>query len=217
MPKRKPREFPRHVYRKPWGIYFAKGGRKPYFRWRGEDSPAAFQSPEFDEWVARCKRGEGNPPKGDAPVVPPEPVNPQTFRWLCVQYYKSVDFKKRDKALLDACCLEPWQSSKPKGRKFADVPLAEINLQVLNGLRDRKWKANLPEASISRVKALRRLYRWAHSDNKIPTNPAVDLVRRKNTNPEKGHKLWPRVKIEAYENRHPLGRRRRRSRQSRTK
>jgi integrase len=187
------RNLPKHVYRKPWGIYFAKGGRAPYIRWRGEVG-----TPEFWEWYAQCQKGQAT-----AQGSPPEPVNPQTFRWLCVRYYNAVEFKKRDKSLLDACCQEPI---KPKDKRtYADLPLKELTFQHLKVLRDRKVKAGLPEASITRVKAIRRLCKWARSENLITTNLAADLVRIKNTNPNKGHQLWTRADIEAFERRHPIG------------
>src|SRR5262245_57960935 len=111
-----PRNLPKHVYRKPWGIYFAKGARRPYIRWKG-----GIDTPEYWYCYARCQNGAGVVPRPDTPT-PPDPAHSQTFRWLCVRYYNSVEFKKRDKALLDTCCGEPIKSSKPKGETYADLP-----------------------------------------------------------------------------------------------
>jgi integrase len=120
------------------------------------------------------------PLEQSTPIAPP--ATPQTFRWLCTEYFKSAEFKKRDRAILESCCLEPLKSSKPKGPTNADLPLENITLKELKLLRDRKAKADLPEASISRVKTLRRFASWARDEGHFGTNPAAELKRLKNPN-----------------------------------
>ncbi|HEX5998776.1 MAG TPA: hypothetical protein VFZ16_05180 [Hyphomicrobiaceae bacterium] len=78
-----------------------------------------------------------------------------------------------------------------------------MTLLHLKVLRDRKIKANLPEAANGRVKALRRLCKWAIGENLLPTNPALGLSKVKG-HADKGFKLWTPKDIEAFEERHPI-------------
>src|SRR5262245_59190487 len=117
------RDLPKHVYvnRSRHGqerIYFAKGGRAPYVRIHEEPNTPEF----FERYTALLK---GAPKVGlSKPAVilesGPKPT-PETFRWLCVQYYKSVEFHRREKPILDACCREPI-TPKDK-RTFGQMPL----------------------------------------------------------------------------------------------
>jgi integrase len=193
------RDLPEYVhrYKSRHGqvrIYFRLGNGHPYHRIRVEVG-----TPEFWEVYAGLLKGQ---PVG-APTA--EPIAPKaaadSFRWLCTRYAASVEFKKRDKPILEACCLEPIA---PKDERiFADLPIANLTLQHLKVLRDRKVKAGLPEAANSRIKSLKRLCRWAVGAGHLKANPAADLEKVKN--PSKGWPPWTVEDLEVYEARHPLG------------
>jgi hypothetical protein len=152
-----PRDLPKHVhrYKSRHGqerIYFRLGNGHPYHRIREEVG-----SPEFWEAYALLLKRETIFEKANQPIAPA--ILPDSFRWLCSRYANSVEFKKRDKPILDACCLEPIAPRDQ--RLFADLPIANLTLQHLKVLRDRKVKTGSPEAANSRIKSLKRLCRWA--------------------------------------------------------
>jgi len=193
------RNLPEHVYpRKRKGrvdLYFWRGHTgDPWIRIREEPN-----TPEFHERVSvLLKKGS---PKVGLKRTPPvvlesgEKPNENTFRWLCLKFYRSVDCHlKREKPLLDACCREPI-APKDK-RTFADLPLSRLTLKELKVLRDRKAKQisevkprGLLGASRSRVKALRRLCKWAREEGILDFNPAIELEQIKGPK-TRGHIPW---------------------------
>jgi integrase len=120
-----------------------------------------------------------------------------------VQYYKSVEFHRREKPILDACCREPI--SPKDQRTFGAMPLEALDLKAVKVLRDRKAKAGLVGAAANRVKALRRLCRWARGEypKLFPTNVALELefIRRKTD----GHLPWRDEEIKKFRERWPIG------------
>jgi len=172
------RNLPKHVYvnRSRHGqerIYFAKGGRAPFIRIHEEPNTPEF----FKRYAAVLLMGTAKVGLHKAPSVVLEsgPMpRPGTFRWLCVQYYKSVDCHlRREKPILDACCKEPI-TPKDK-RTFGEMPLEELDLKALKVLRDRKVKAGLIGSANNRVKALRRACKWAREEGHLPVNVALEL------------------------------------------
>jgi hypothetical protein len=84
---------------------------------------------------------------------------------------------------------------------FADFPIMRMTGKAIRVLRDRK--ANLPEASIGRVKAIRRLFSWAVDHDFLDEDPSRDVKRL--THVSEGHHSWTIEEVEQYEARHPLG------------
>jgi hypothetical protein len=105
------RDLPKYVhrYRSRHGqerLYFRLGNGHPYTRIH--EKP---HSPEFWAVYAALLKGEAI-----VKTAIPEPIVkalPNTFRSLCDAYAKSDDFKKRDKAILDAICQQPIKASEP--------------------------------------------------------------------------------------------------------
>ena len=128
-----------------------------------------------------------------------------TFRWLCAAYYRSTEFQRLDpstqrarRRILERCLEEPVA---PDAREtFADVPIKRMTGKAIRVLRDRK--ANLPEASIGRVKAIRRLFSWAVDNEFLDQDPSRDVKRL--THVSEAHHSWTIKEVEQYEARHPV-------------
>lgn len=73
--------------------------------------------------------------------------------------------------------------------------------KAIRVLRDRK--ADLPEASIGRVKAIRKLFSWAVDHDFLGEDPSRDVKRL--THVSEGHHSWTIGEVEQYEARHPVG------------
>jgi hypothetical protein len=86
-----------------------------------------------------------------------------TFRWLCVEHFKSQRFKDLDpdtqrvaRRVLEACWDEPRQ--KGSAHRFGDAPLRRMDVEAIEVLRDRM--AGYPEAARSRLKNISRATTW---------------------------------------------------------
>jgi integrase len=135
-------------------------------------------------------------------------VQAQTYRWLCVQYFKSGAFQRLDptyqrtrRGILEATFDEPVHPGAQE--TFATFPLARLNTRALAVLRDRK--KGLPEAANNRVKCIRAVFKWAASAEQrlITTNPARDLERIKTASA--GWHSWEVEEVRRYEECHPIG------------
>lgn len=131
---------------------------------------------------------------------------PNTWRWLCEQYYDYEEFKSLDastqqarRLILEQICHEPVKEGKDK--LFADLPLCSMNLNHLEVLRDRK--RHVPFAANNRIKSLRRVLHFGFKKKHIAINFSRDLERIKKTT--EGHKPWPIEWVRQFEKRHPEG------------
>ena len=88
--------------------------------------------------------------------------------------------------------------------KFADCPLDRFTSKAVRVLRDRK--KGFPEGANVRIKAIRRIFKWAIEEEigDITANPARDVARLRPTR-QGGHHTWSLQEIEQFEERHPLG------------
>jgi integrase len=200
------RDLPKHVYvnRSRHGqerIYFAKGGRAPFIRIYEAPNTPEF----FERYAALLLKGTAKVglKKASSVVLESGPKpKPETFRWLCVQYYKSVDCHlRREKPILDACCKEPIAPNDK--RTFGAMPLEALDLKAVKVLRDRKAKAGMIGSAANRVKALRRLCKWARGEGHLLVNPALELefIRRKTD----GHPPWTDEEIKKFRDHWPIG------------
>jgi hypothetical protein len=87
-----------------------------------------------------------------------------TYRWLCEQYLRSTDFKQLDpktQHVRRQVLEHTWAEPIAPGAKetFADFPISRMSTKAVRVLRDRK--GGFPQAANVRVKAIRRLFRWA--------------------------------------------------------
>ena len=84
---------------------------------------------------------------------------------------------------------------------FADFPVQRITSKALRVLRDHK--ADKPGSADNRVRALRRLLKWAVKNELMINNPARDIeyVSRKSD----GWHSWSAEELSQFEARHPIG------------
>ena len=138
-----------------------------------------------------------------------KPLTTNTFRWLCVQYFGSAEFKQLDprtqrvrRGIIEHCLKE---SIAPDAKEiFADFPLDRINSRAIRVLRDRK--AEMPEGANNRVKALRQVFKWGKEafPEMILLNPAKEVPYLKPKNVE-GFHSWTIEEVQQFENFHPIG------------
>lgn len=172
-------------------VYFRRDGRKIRMRERiGSDG--------FHKRYAELKRGCV---EVVSPILSALRVN--TFRWLCVQFYGSAEFKRLDartqytrRGILEACLAEPVAP----GAKdlFADFPLERITPKALRILRDRK--GNKLGAADNRVRALRRVFNWGVEQEYMQVNPARDVKYVGGAS--EGWHSWTLEELELFEQRH---------------
>jgi integrase len=110
--------------------------------------------------------------------------------------------------VLEGTFQEPIAPGDP--RTFGDCPLQHFTDESVRIIRNRK-KA-FPEAANVRVRAIRRVFKWALEEvsaherkrHGITGNPARDVARLKPKN-KGGHRTWTLEEIEKFEKRHPIG------------
>ena len=126
-----------------------------------------------------------------------KPAAQGSFRHLCIQYYKSGDFKILDPATkdwrrraLDLIC-----------EKYGEKPFASLEPRNIKKLRDEL--RDHPATSKKRLKALRALFKWAVEEGEADRNPALGV--RSIPYVEKGHHTITSEEVDAFERRHPIG------------
>jgi integrase len=130
-----------------------------------------------------------------------------SWRWLCESYLaQSTEFKKiqergrkKRRAILESTWAEPFVPGEPE--TFATLPVGEMTPRLVKVLRDRK--ANVEQAANERLKAIRRVFAWAISDEKASSNPARDVPCYAES-PE-GFHTWSIEEIGQYDAYHALG------------
>jgi integrase len=180
-------------------LYYRRRIGEPKIRLRHEPGTSEF----IAEYAAAVARTEGN---GLSPLDTTSKPKTGTLRWLCSCYFKSAEFDRLDQStqrtrrrILESCLDEAIAPGVDE--TFADFPLKRITTKALRVLRDRK--ADLPEAAIGRVKALRRLFVWALDHDLIEFDPTRDLRRPAHTT--LGHHSWTMDEVEKFEARHQIG------------
>jgi hypothetical protein len=200
--------LPDHVVRRK------RKGRVDLYFWHGRTGDPWIRiheepgTVEFQERYLALLRGSAilkkGVPKPEIKLASVEKPNSETFRWLVVEYFKSAEFKVRDRAILESCCREPLMSSKPNGMKFGDLPISKITMKEMKVLQDRKAKEGLPWASRMRTKTLRRFCRWAREAGHLAVNPMLELRAHKAPKTD-GYVPWDRSDVEKFEKRWPVG------------
>jgi integrase len=132
---------------------------------------------------------------------------PGTWRWLCVHYFaECADYKRLDtrtqhvrRQILEGTFDEPIA---PKSERFfRDFPLAKMNANAVEVLRDRKLST--PEAANGRVKAMRQVFKWGVAKGHAPFNPAREVAYFKSGS--EGFHTWTPEEVQQFEERHPIG------------
>ena len=180
-------------------VYFwRKGGRK--VRVREAPGSQAFLD-IYRNLLSESEAGSLGPARR-----PSDTLQTGTYRWLCVEYFKSTRFARLDprtqrvrRRVLEVTCDEPIFSGSKE--MFADFPVARLTAKSVRVLRDRK--ASLPEAGNERVKMIRAMFAWAIEEEYATTNPARDvpLIKTGST----GFHSWNVEEVERFERRHPIG------------
>jgi len=181
-------------------IYFCRKGQKKV-RIRGIPGTSAFEA-AHREAVSRSGPGSEQVSGGDTTSRP----QPGTWRWLCVQYISSVEFRQLDgstqrvrRRILEATFIE--RISPAIKETFANFPISRMTAKAVRVLRDRK--ADLPDAANNRLKTIRRVFAWGAENDHVPSNPARDVSLLRYT--PKGHHTWTIEEVAEYERRHPIG------------
>jgi integrase len=133
-------------------------------------------------------------------------IIPGTFRWLCIDYFRSAKYRRLDpstqkvrRRVLESIFDEPiYQGAQ---ETFADFPLARMTAKSVRVLRDRK--ADLPESANARLKAIRQVFSWGIEQEHVAANPARDVSRIKSGST--GFHSWTLEEIEKFEQRHAVG------------
>ena len=126
--------------------------------------------------------------------------------WLCMLYAASAQFRALDASTQTARRLileSTWAEPREPGSKelFASCPVARMTPKHVTVLRDRK--TGLPEAANGRVKAIRRVFDWAKTQQLVTSNPAMDVAYLRSGSD--GHHSWTPEEMEQFKRCHPLG------------
>ncbi len=176
-------------------LYYWRKGR-PKIRLRCEPGTAAFMA----EVEAAKAASDAAAPKSARDIAP------ASLRALCLDYFASANFRLLDKrtARQNRLLLEDICRSKTpkKGHERGMLPYALIQPHHVEELRDEKLE--LPGAANNRVKALRRLFKWAKEAKKPGAkNPAADVAYIRMSG--EGFRTWEASDIEQFEAAHPIG------------
>jgi integrase len=183
------------------------GNVRLYFRRRGQKKVrlrGAPGTPEFNAAYAAALAAQ------DAPLSSFQIVGtstPNTWRWLCLRYLQSAEFRQLDpvntqrprRGILESTWAEPKEPGSTI--LIGDFPVDRMGPNVVRVLRDRK--ANFTAAANNRLKAIRRVFKWAMEQQLVTFNPARDVSRLPTR--AGGHHTWTADEIAQYERRHPVG------------
>lgn len=151
----------------------------------------------------------------DDQALPEDPkiIVPQTYRWLCVKYLGSDDYKALElttqatrRRLLESTYKEPVHPGAKE--TYATFPLGRMTPKAIRVLRDRKKDKR--GAANDRLKAVRAVFAWAMEESDkddgedlISSNPARDVKQLPGKT--SGHHTWTVGEVEQYEKCHPIG------------
>lgn len=183
------------------------GNVRYYYRRKGQRKVRLSGTPGSGEFQAAYDAVHRAATQGPSQAAPTRPQI-GTLHWLCVQYFASTDFRQLDpstqvtrRRILEHICQEPIAPGASE--TFAEFPLTRMSRKAVRVLRDRK--AGLPWAANGRIKAIRRLFKWA-LDEDVPgvtENPGRDVSYLKGR--EGGYHSWTVDEVARYEAHHPIG------------
>src|SRR5262249_13843083 len=153
--------------------YFKRSRGHKKVRIRERPGTVAFAR-RYHELLAQCESGGHRLTAHNAP-------KPGTFRWLCVEHFKSIAFQQGldprtqhvTRLIVEKMFAEPIAPGAKE--TFADCPLERLDVRAIKILRDRR--ADKREAANNRVRRLRRIFAWALEEgiSGVRTNPARDV------------------------------------------
>lgn len=151
-------------------------------------------SPEFFEEYKAARAGNIAPASKASRAERPKAG---TMHWLCVQYYKSAEFKLLDprtrkvrRRTLDRFC-----------ENDGDKPFALLEGKHLRKRRDDMIET--PEAANAMLKALRQVFAVAIEYDHADRNPARDVPYIRTGS--QGFHSWTLEEVEQFETAHPVG------------
>jgi integrase len=133
---------------------------------------------------------------------------PNTWRWLCQQYFGCVEYKQLStrtqtvrRQILEATFDEPVAPDAKA--TFADFPISRMSRKAVKVLRDRKVEK--PEAANGRLKAIRRVFAYCLEEHEglLSVNPARDVPFFKSNS--EGFHTWTKEEVEKYLSVHEEG------------
>jgi integrase len=181
-------------------VYRDRHGRERIYFRRSEEKRVSLRDPlgsaQFEQDY-RAALATGEPAQ--------TPSTGRTYKWLCLQYYRSADFKQlglgtqRTRQLI---IEHTWAEPIAPGSAvlIGDCPLDRFTAKIVRVLRDRKMK--LPHAANGRVKVLRRIFKWAMETELVEANPARDVQYLKTR--EGGYHTWSEPEIAQFEAHWPV-------------
>jgi integrase len=181
------------------------GNVRIYYRCKGFRKVRLKGTPWTPEFMAAYE--VANKIAAPAQGVLARPTLPNTWSWLCLRYFaECTDYKLLDprtrhvrRQILEATFDEPIKSDSDN--RFADMPLARMDGNAIEVLRDRKLFA--PESANARVKAIRQVFKWGVAKRHAPSNPAREVSYFKSSS--EGFHTWSLDEVEQFEERHPIG------------
>jgi len=189
---------------------FDRHGNERYYFWRkGQRKIRVRELPGTEEFTARyhellqaSESDKFNPPPGGRAKA----LIPDTWQWLCVQYFRSEKFQGLEpstqtnkRRMLEATFDEPI--SPEASETFAAFPLIRMKAKAIRVLRNRK--ASRAEAANGRLKAIRAVFAWAIEEELISSNPAREVARIRTDS--SGYHSWTMEEVEKFERHHAVG------------
>lgn len=195
-------------------VYLRKPGQKKVLL---SGSP---WSPAFMEAYGKALHGDtlntgGTTDETTMPVQRPQlGAMRGTWKWLCLQYMASAEFKNLTgstpnarRLILEATWIEPL--NKTSSLVYGDMPIHKMTPVAVRVLRDRK--AEFKAAANIRRKVMGYVFRWgleAHPDL-VLTNPVRDVGRIKHT--EQNVPPWSLEDFNQFMDKYPSGSKERRA------
>lgn len=173
------------------------GNVRLYFRRRGKPKirlPSPVGSPEFLAAYKAAMAG-GTPTE----VSPPRVAKAGSLRALCIDYFKSAQFRQLDprtqkvrRVILDKFCQQD---------NYGDHPFVRLEARHIRKRRDALM--DRPEAANGMVKAVRQLFAFATEYDLAERNPARDVAYLRTGS--EGFHSWTIEEIRQFEQKHPVG------------
>ena len=133
-----------------------------------------------------------------ATAIPPvHKIAAGSFRAICIAYYASTAYRRLDKSTRDWRRRHLDAIALTHGQK----PVALMLARHVRDLRDEI--ADTPGAALTRLKALRALFRWATEAGLAPHDPTFGV--KKLAYVEQEIHTCTTAEIEQYKARHPVG------------
>jgi integrase len=182
------------------------GRTRYYFRRKGQKKVVLHSAPGTPEFDTQYQVALAASEVGQLDQPRPSTLSGQTFKWVCHRYMQSVDFKQLDpgtqrtrRLIIQHMWNEPI--SPGSNMHIGDCPLDCLSSKIVRVLRDRK--ASHPNAGNSRVKVIRRIFRWAVENELMPSNPAREVAYLRTRS--SGFHTLTEAELRQFEERWPIG------------